>query len=119
VLLACAIIFIIGAHSVARRVSENFPWSGGWDSVAAVVATIGVAAAVSLLAVMVGELLAIGVEVFRVGNGHLSYRTGRVPWTQHRLALFLVGIVLFLLVAIFRHAREDGRPTVRAPNTRR
>jgi hypothetical protein len=119
VLLACAIIFILAAHAVARRVSDNFPWSGGWDSVAAVVATIGAAAAVSVLAVMMGESLAIGIEVLRVGNGHLSYRTGRIPWTQHRMALFLAGIVLFLLVAVLRQVREGGRPTVRAADTRR
>ena len=79
VLVACAIIYALVAHGVVGRVSRNFPWSGGTDSIAAVAATIGAAVVVSVLAVMVGEWLAISIEIARVGNGHLSYRTGRVP----------------------------------------
>lgn len=113
VLVACAIIYALVAHGVVGRVSHNFPWSGGTDSVAAVAATIGAAVVVSVLAVMVGEWLAISIEIARVGNGHLSYRTGRVPWTHHRTALFAAGTVLFLLVAMRRHLTEDGRSTGR------
>lgn len=107
VLLGCAFLYVLVARGVARRVARNFPWSGRSDSIVAVVATIAAAAVVSMIAVMIGEWLAISIEMVRVGNAHLSDRTGRVPWTQHRLALFVAGAALFMVVAARGYVRED------------
>jgi hypothetical protein len=43
----------------------------------------------SILGVMLGEIWSGFFEVVRVGNGHLGFRALRIPWGQHRLAIFL------------------------------
>jgi hypothetical protein len=54
------------------------------------------------IAVLLGEAWAILIEQFRLGTGHLSYRTDRIPWGHHRLALLLAAVVLFWIVALLR-----------------
>ncbi|MFL5619592.1 MAG: hypothetical protein ACJ79A_14510 [Gemmatimonadaceae bacterium] len=103
VTIAFAALFGLVAYGVTRRVNRNFPFDGGWNSVVAVAAIVMTSIVVSGVAVLVGEWYAITVEVMRVGNGHLSYRTQRIPWTHHRAELFVGGLVLFWLVAALRY----------------
>ncbi len=63
---------------------------------------------VSLGGVLLGEIWSFTAENFRVGNGHLSYRVNRIPWTQHRLGLFAGGVVLFWLLAWLHHRQVSG-----------
>jgi hypothetical protein len=53
------------------------------------------AAAVALIGVVAGEIWCDSFEMVRLGNGHLSYRETRVPWTHHRFALFLIAVFVF------------------------
>ena len=110
IMLFFAALYGLVAYALSRRVCRNFPLDGGSDVAAALVATVMTSMLVSLLAVMIGEWYAITVEMIRVGNGHLSYRTNRVPWTQHRIALFLAGSVSFWLIAGLRYRTEGRRP---------
>jgi hypothetical protein len=103
VTLAFAALFALVAYGLIGRVNSNFPLDGGRDSVVAIAAIVLTSVLTSGVAVLVGEWYAISIEVFRVGNGHLSYRTQRVPWTHHRAELFVAGVVLFWLVAALRH----------------
>jgi hypothetical protein len=116
IMLPFAALYGLVAYGVSRRVCRNFPLGSGSDVAAALVATVMTSMLVSLPAVMAGEMYAITVEMIRVGNGHLSYRTDRVPWTQHRIALFLAGMVLFWLIAGLRYRTEGRRPV--APSRR-
>ncbi len=54
------------------------------------------------VAVLLVETWAMFVESVRLGTGHLSYRLERVPWSHHRLALFVAALALYWLVAMFR-----------------
>ena len=62
-------------------------------------------------AVLIGDSWSIGAEVLRVGNGHLSYRTERLPWRQYRLAIIATAACVFWLVAVVRgqHRKSAGR----------
>jgi hypothetical protein len=69
-----------------------------------------VAAAVTACAAGFGGLVLFGLysavfEMARVGNTHMSYRADRSPWNQYQGELLIAGIVLFALVARWRHAR--------------
>jgi hypothetical protein len=69
---------------------------------------------VSFCGVMVGEMWALAVEIIRIGNGHLSFRTARIPWSDGRRYLFGSGLLLFWLIAAFRYhtiANTPRRPT--------
>jgi hypothetical protein len=109
--LSFAALFALIAYRLTDRVNRNFPLDGGRDTVVAVAAIVSTSILSSGVAVMVGEWYAISIEVFRVGNGHLSYRTQRVPWTHHRAELFLAGVVLFWLVAALHHRIGFGNPS--------
>jgi hypothetical protein len=50
--------------------------------------------------VRAGDSWSIGAEVLRVGNGHLSYRTERLPWRQYRPAMIATALGMFWLVAV-------------------
>ncbi|PYP78825.1 MAG: hypothetical protein DMD35_10045 [Gemmatimonadetes bacterium] len=108
-MLSFAALFALVAYGVTGRVNRNFPLDGGRDSVVAVAAIILTSILVSGAAVMVGEWYAISLEVIRVGNGHLSYRTQRVPWTHHRTKLLVAGMALFWVMAALRRRIDAGR----------
>jgi hypothetical protein len=125
VMASFAALFGLVAYGVSGRVNRNFPLDRGRESVVAVAAIVLTSILVSGVALMVGEWYAITVEVIRVGNGHLSYRTQRIPWTHHRTELFFVGVALFWLVAALRYrigsesesdraSRWAGRPARRS-----
>jgi hypothetical protein len=58
---------------------------------------------VSFCGVLVGEMWAGAVEIFRIGNAHLAFRTARIPWSKEREYLFTGGLLLFWLIAAFRY----------------
>lgn len=67
-------------------------------------------ALVSAAGVMLGEVWSGFWEMFRIGNGHMSYRFARIPWTHHRLGLFIAGVVLFWLIAgLYRRNARNSK----------
>ena len=86
VILSFGVLYAFAAHRIARWVSGA-------------VMIVYASAIVSIAGVLLLELWAITVETIRVGNGHLSDRTGRIPWAHHRPALFVGGVLLFWLAA--------------------
>jgi hypothetical protein len=109
VILSFGVLYALVALGVVRRVRREFPLDGGGDSVMAIV-VVGVASALaSGLAVLVGEWFSILIEIVRVGNGHLSNRTDRIPWVHHRMALFLAGVVIFWTIAGLGYRAETRR----------
>ena len=56
------------------------------------------AALTSGISVLSGEVWAILVEIMRVRDGHLGYRTQFIPYMQIELRTFTFGIVLFFVV---------------------
>ena len=111
VILSFAVLYGLAASAMAQRLRRRFPFDEGW--MAGAVTTAIASAVVSLGGVMVGEIWSTTLEEIRIGNGHLSYRVARIPWTQHRLSFFAGGVVLFWLIAWLQH-----RATARqAPNS--
>jgi hypothetical protein len=49
---------------------------------------------------MLGQQWSMLMENLRVGNGHLSYRVGRLPWMRHQIDFLVLCIVIFWGVAI-------------------
>lgn len=112
VILSFAMLYGFAASGVARRVCCRFPLNEGW--IMPVLATVVTSAVVSIAGVLLGEIWSAVAEMFRVGNGHMSYRVDRIPWNQHRLGLFLGGTVLFWLIA-GHHYRAGVRDKTEHP----
>lgn len=115
VILSFAALYACVTTGLSRRLCRRFPLHEGWR--AALLVTIVASAIVSFIGVLLGEQWSLAVEGIRVGNGHLSYRTFRVPWVQHRTELFVVGVFLFWLVAVLHYRvsiRDAGNPCPKA-----
>ena len=113
VILSFAVLYGLAASAMARRLRRRFPFDEGW--MAGAVTTAIASAVASLGGLMAGEIWSTTLEEIRIGNGHLSYRVARIPWTQHRLSIFAGGVVLFWLIAAIqyrtplqRHARAES-----------
>ena len=94
---------------MARRVwlCLRFPPDEGW--IVGAVTTLATSVVVSRGGVLVAEIWSTVAEEFRVGNGHLSYRVDRSPWTQHRLGPFVSGVVLFCRIPGLAIGRDTPR----------
>ena len=106
VLLLFAALFGFVANGAARRLHERFPPDEPWP------AAIGTAAAAifaSAAAVIVGGLASMIVEMVALGDTHLSYRAGRLPWQQHWLSLFLGGVAVFSVIALIVRWRPNSK----------
>lgn len=60
----------------------------------------------SVVGVLLGEVWSDLMENIRLGNGHLSYRAERIPWSHHRFGIFVGGLVLFWLLTAFHQRRR-------------
>jgi hypothetical protein len=106
VMLLFAIVYTYTSWVIARSISRRFPAEEGWPAVAApVIASVGISAA----GLQLFHLWAVTFEMARLGNDHLSgYRASWNPWEGHLVALYLGGILVFLVVAGLRY-RLDKR----------
>ncbi|MGA8027698.1 MAG: hypothetical protein WB992_11175 [Bryobacteraceae bacterium] len=103
VILSFFLLYGWAASMLARWLCRLY---GSGESFTTIVVMTAVASVMaSTVGVMLGEEWSGIFEAFRIGNGHMSYRAMRIPWTQHRLGLFVAGIVLFLLIAVFHRRR--------------
>jgi hypothetical protein len=107
VLVVFAALFVVMANGVVLRVFSRFPSD---ELLPRAIATTAAAIVVSTAGVIVGGLSASIVEMVRLGNAHLSYRTARLPWNEHRVMLFLGAVALFSLIAAVRWRGRDGIP---------
>jgi hypothetical protein len=101
-----AMLYGLVAVAAIRRVRRRFQSDEKWASlVALALASVMVSASI----VLVGHLWAGAVEAVRLGNEHLSYRAERLSWPQHRLDLFVLGVVAFWVLALLH--RRTAQPT--------
>lgn len=109
VLLAFALIYGVVAYHVAGMTLRQLPNEARFALVAAMFAMSLVTVLVTLA---VGDMWSIMAETFRIGNGHLSYRTERLPWRQHQGTFMSLALGVFWVVAVARvitRKREIGR----------
>jgi len=99
VLLVFAFGYVVVAYQLVGAVTRRF---AGDERFARVAAVIGVSVMTVFAVALAGDNLCIGAEVLRVGNGHLSYRTERLPWRQYQPAITATALGVFWLVAVFR-----------------
>ena len=99
VLLVFAFAYVVIAYHLVGAVTRRF---AGDERFALVAAAISVSIVTVAGAVLVGDSWSIGAEVLRVGNGHLSYRTERLPWRQYQPAIISAGLAVFWLIAVIR-----------------
>jgi hypothetical protein len=106
VIAAFGALYMLMAYSTAGMIVRRF----SSDEIGAVVVTVAVVSlGVSAVSVMLGQLWSIWIEILRVGTGHLSYRTERIPLVQHPAVFFVCGVALFWALAALRYgscARE-------------
>jgi hypothetical protein len=107
VMVVFAAIFGLAANGLARRLRERFPPGERW---AALLCTAAAGALLSASGVMLGAIGASIVEMIQLGDTHLSYRTSRLPWEQHRLLLFVGGLALFGAIAAIHRRRQPAAP---------
>jgi hypothetical protein len=105
--LSFAVLYLLLSALLAERLVKRFPA----DELAPSVVASGLVAVVTAVGAMLAMPVWAGaIEVVRLDNVHLSYRAFQLPWSEHRLAVFLAGLLLFLAVAGARYRREERRP---------
>ena len=101
--VTCVVAWVIGGRIRRRFKMEAVPLL-----IAAALSSIGLAVAV----VAIGQVWASAVEVMRIGNGHLSYRAFRIPWSQHRLATFAIVVLAAWSIMLIQHlGTRTGHPS--------
>jgi hypothetical protein len=100
VLLSFAILYALVSNVLGRGMVGRFPRD---EPVAALAATAITSAMVSVGGLIMFTLWAATLEMMRIGNTHMSYRVGRVPWGHHPTELFVGGVVLFWLIVLLHH----------------
>ena len=99
VLLIFGFAYVAIAYQVVGLVVRRF----SSDERAALVAAVIIVSLMTVFgAVLIGDSWSIGAEVLRVGNGHLSYRTERLPWRRYRPAIIGTALGIFWLAAAVR-----------------
>jgi hypothetical protein len=102
VLLSFAMLYSLVANGLVGGVFSRFPAD---DAMPALTASAVMSAIVSAGGLMGLGLWAGAVEMIRFGDTHMSYRVGRLPWSQHTVGLFVSGVVLFWAIALVRYRR--------------
>jgi hypothetical protein len=103
VMLSFALIFGLCASFLTRWLARIC------DPAALTSITFMASVLASAIGVMLGEVWSWTWESYRLGNGHMSYRVIRIPWTHLRLELFAAGAVLFLLITAFHRGHAWHR----------
>jgi hypothetical protein len=109
VCVSFTVLYALLVWAVVPVVCRRFSPDGRWPLLGAFMFGSLVAGATGL---QLGELWAVTMEMVRLGNDHLGARGLRIPWGQHRAAIFGVAVGLFWLLATTRlwiGPRRDGR----------
>jgi len=102
-MVAFGIAYVLIVSQVIGIVVRRFAADSRSALLVALVLTSAMAVIVTLAA---GDVLSIAAEILRIGNGHLSYRTQRLPWRQDRQAIVAVAVVVFSLIAALENRRR-------------
>ncbi|OFW37963.1 MAG: hypothetical protein A3J29_04530 [Acidobacteria bacterium RIFCSPLOWO2_12_FULL_67_14b] len=101
-----ATLCLLAGFMLTRRIANRF----GGETVPTVVAAVLASIALAVAVVAVGQVWAGLIETIRLGNGHLSYRAFRIPWSHHRPQTFtLVVLAVWSLGFCFSRRRPSPR----------
>ena len=104
VILAFTLLYGLVAIVIARMVRRRVELEDG----VSIVMTVSLIASllVSGAGAMAGDIWSISAETYRLGNGHLSYRTNQVPWIRCRLWFFFGGLAIYWLIAWYYYREK-------------
>ena len=107
VILLFGVIYAGVSALIAKSISRRFPADEGWPAlVSPAIASLGIGA----LGLLLFQWWAMILEMIRVGNDHLSgYRASWNPWTEHLIALYTTGVIIFLVIASVRYGFDRLR----------
>jgi hypothetical protein len=91
-------VFVCGV--IARWIFRAVPVDRMFVRAFATIIGAGTAATAALFSFGLYSSL---IEMLRIGNTHMSYRVGRSPWAGHRIHLLIGAVMLFAMVAAYRH----------------
>jgi hypothetical protein len=97
---AFGVLYMLISFIAAGKIVRRFPSD---ERGAAVVAVVVVSLGVSAASVGLGQLWSIWIEILQVGNGHLSYRTERIPLIEYQAVSFVCGVAVFWMTAALRY----------------
>lgn len=86
------------AAFLLKRIDRRF--SVFHEPLAVAGATLVGALFIGGVSMAIGRLWEAGYETIRLGNGHLSYRGLRLPWTQHALEFAAIATAIFVAVSV-------------------
>jgi hypothetical protein len=98
--LPLILVYTLAADFLSRRLLGRYPPSEGW--MASIVMIILASVALGAGGLMLGQQWSSLAESIRVGTQHLSNRALRLPINKHPSEAFLLGVALFLSIAVLR-----------------
>jgi hypothetical protein len=106
--LPLAGFFVLVTFAMARWIRNRFSRD---EKPAAIVATLFVSATIGGLMLALGHLWGGVVEMIRVGDMHLSYRTARLGWRHYSAEVLAAAVMLFWVVVLlsYRLQPRDSR----------
>jgi hypothetical protein len=105
VLLSFAMLYGVVSSRLIGGIFSRLPVDEPLPALAAIAMMSAMVSASGLMSL---SLWAEAVEMVRVGNGHMSYRVGRLPWGQHQAELFVTGVVFFWLIALLLYWQKKS-----------
>jgi len=103
------LFYCFAAAATARWIWRRYPPAEhGW--IPGVIMALFLSVMFAAGGSMLGEVWSWIAESNRVGNGHMSYRSRRLPWARHRTELFAAALVVFWIAA------SEGARHLRAAN---
>ena len=100
--------YVLVTFAVARWIRNRFSRD---EKPAAIAATLFASAAIGGLVLALGHLWGGVVEMIRVGDMHLSYRTARLGWRHHSEEVLAAAVLVFWMVVLLSYKLQprDGR----------
>lgn len=80
-----------------------------------IVASVFWAVFIAALIVVIGHVWSAVLEVYRIGNGHLSYRATRIPWSHQWTQVFLGALTIFAFAALVQARMRAASPPPASP----
>jgi hypothetical protein len=109
--LPFVLLYLFLSAVLVNRVLRRYPPEDGLAVGLAMILLSSLAAGIGGL--LLGEQLAQLIEAIRVGNGHMSYRADRIPWTHYQASLFGLYFGLFWVIVAVRFVRDTSASQIK------
>ena len=102
------LVYALAADFAIRRLLGRYPPSESWMTSIIMITLASLAFGIGGL--MLGQQWSSLAESIRVGSGHLSNRSMRLPINKHPTETFVFGVALFLGTAVLRYWGKRNAP---------